>query len=83
MIYLEAVGRERKVNSKLIHTWKDCLLHEDKTEIYGENAPYSFSRFFPINELEKGFNEIYGSGKKRTLKIGEESLLMYHMEKYL
>ena len=29
---------------------------EDKQEIYGQNAPYTFTRIFPLNELEKGFN---------------------------
>ena len=56
IIYLEAVGRERKVNPKILHSWKDCLLHEDKAEVFGDNAPYSFSRIFPVNELEKGFS---------------------------
>lgn len=66
-----------------MHSWRDCLYPEDKREIYGAKAPYSFSRIFPINELEKGFNDIYGSGKKRCLRAGEESLLIYHMDKYL
>lgn len=30
VVYAEAVGREKKVNGKLINNWKDCLMPEDK-----------------------------------------------------
>lgn len=83
LVYLEAMGREKKVSQKLLNSWKDCLLHEDKSEIYGEAAMYSHARIYPINELEKGFREIYGEGKKRALTVGEESVLLYEMGKYL
>jgi hypothetical protein len=55
----------------LLYSWRGCLELEDNQEIYGPNASYTFSRIFPIDELERGFNEIYGTGKKRCLRIGE------------
>ena len=33
--------------------------------------PYTSSRIYQLNEIEKGFKEIYGSGKNRSLTIGE------------
>lgn len=34
VVYTYVFGRPRNVNPKLIKMWKDCLSHEDKSEIY-------------------------------------------------
>lgn len=42
VVYQQVFGRERTVNPKTIIAWKDCLSHEDKTEIYlpvGDSRP--------------------------------------------
>lgn len=77
------------MNPKTILAWKDCLSHEDKSEIYlplGDSRPeipYSSSRIYQLNEIEKGFKEIYGTGKGRSLTIGEEAMVLQGIEKYL
>lgn len=45
--------------------------------------PYTSSRIYQLNEIEKGFKEIYGTGKNRSLTIGEESVLLQAIERYL
>jgi hypothetical protein len=69
--------------------WKDCLTHEDKSEIYlpvdeGKvEIPYTSTRIYQLNEIEKGLVEIYGVGKNRSLTIGEESIIIDGIERYL
>ena len=48
-VYICAIGKERKVSEKLLHNWKECLFHEDKTEIYGDDAKYTHPKIFAIN----------------------------------
>lgn len=90
VVYQHVFGRERTINPKLIHLWKDCLSHEDKSEIYlpvsdthKVDIPYSNCRIYAINEIEKGFKEIYGVGKQRSLKIGEEAIILDGINRYL
>lgn len=77
MVYRHVFCKDRQINPKTILAWKDCLSHEDKTEIYlpveGSKVeiPYTSSRIYQLNEIEKGFKEIYGTGKNRSLSIGE------------
>lgn len=82
-------GRERSINPKTVLAWKDCLTHEDKSEIYlpvdeGKvEIPYTSTRLYQLNEIEKGLIEIYGVGKNRSLTIGEESIIIGGIERYL
>lgn len=45
--------------------------------------PYTSTRLYQLNEIEKGLIEIYGVGKNRSLTIGEESIIIEGIERYL
>ena len=34
VVYHFVFGKTRAINPKVIHQWKDCLSHEDKSEIF-------------------------------------------------
>lgn len=69
--------------------WKDCLSHEDKSEIYlpvGDQKvqiPFSNARVYPLNVIEKEFKEIFGTGKNRALTAGEEAVVIESIKRYL
>lgn len=58
-MYLHVFGKARTVNPKVIHMWKDCLSHEDKSEIFlpiGDSKveiPFSHGRIYPLDKIEK------------------------------
>ena len=82
-------GHERVVDPIVVNNWKDCLSHEDKSEIFipvGEErveVPYTNSRIYQLNQIDKEFKRIYGAGKNRSLSVGEEAILIEGIHKYL
>lgn len=57
VVYQHVFGKARTVNPKTILAWKDCLSHEDKSEIFLPIAdahpeiPYTSSRIYQLNEI--------------------------------
>lgn len=55
VVFRFVFGRERAINPKTVVAWKDCLTHEDKSEIYlavdeGKvEIPYTSTRIYQLN----------------------------------
>lgn len=89
VVYGHVFGKSRSINLKLINMWRDCLSHEDKSEIFlpfGDQKveiPYSNARIYPLDKIEKEFRGIFGVGKARGLTAGEEASIIESCKKYL
>ncbi|KAL4443139.1 hypothetical protein ABPG74_002206 [Tetrahymena malaccensis] len=72
-----------KQEPELLKKWISCLPIEERMEIEKDKTYFPVPHRLMMHQIDQGLNEMYGTGKNRILRPGEEATIIETISRFL